>query len=255
MTGVAAGLASEGFQVFTYSIANFPTLRCLEQIRNDICYHGLPVTVVSVGGGMAYGNLGYSHHAVQDLAIMRTLPGMAVMAPGDPGEAAECVQWLTANPRPAYLRLGKAGEPDLHAVRGIHRGPLLVRDGNEPLALVATGAMLQPALEAHAQLKASARLVAVYSLPWLKPVSSDFLAPLNCYQRIIALEEHVAEGGLAAVLRENLNQGVAITSLHVSEATAHHVGSQQFLRDFTGLSVPRITEAASNLGTTEAANR
>jgi transketolase len=85
MTGVAAGLASEGFHVFTYSIANFPTLRCLEQIRNDICYHNFPVTIVSVGAGMAYGNLGYSHHSVQDLAIMRTLPNLTLLSPADPG--------------------------------------------------------------------------------------------------------------------------------------------------------------------------
>ena len=110
MTGVAAGLGSEGYHVFTYSIANFSTIRCLEQIRNDICYHNLPVTVVAVGGGLAYGNLGYSHHAVQDIAIMRTLPNMTVLAPADPGETRECVDWLSANPGPSYLRIGKAGE-------------------------------------------------------------------------------------------------------------------------------------------------
>ena len=94
MTGVAAGLASEGYHVFTYSIANFPTIRCLEQIRNDVAYHRLPVTVVSVGAGLAYGNLGYSHHAVQDIAIMRTLPELTILSPADPGEAQESVQWL-----------------------------------------------------------------------------------------------------------------------------------------------------------------
>src|SRR5579872_4931085 len=94
MTGVAAGLASEGFHVFTYSIANFPTLRCLEQVRNDVCHHNLPVTVVSVGAGVSYGNLGHSHHAVQDFAILRTFPEMTVFSPADPGEARESVQWL-----------------------------------------------------------------------------------------------------------------------------------------------------------------
>jgi transketolase len=245
MTGVAAGLASEGFHVFTYSIANFPTLRCLEQVRNDICYHNLPVTVVAVGGGMAYGNLGYSHHAVQDLAIMRTLPGMTVLAPGDPGETSECVQWLVANPGPGYLRLGKAGEPDLHSVRGIDRGPLLIRQGTELVALVATGAMLEVALEVHKQLKAAGRLVAVYSQPWLKPVSAEFLAPLSPYQRIVALEEHVAEGGLADVLRENLGPGTLVTSMSLPEAAAHYAGSQRFLQGVARFGVPTIIEALS----------
>ena len=113
MAGLAAGLASEGFHVFTYSIANFPTLRCLEQIRNDICYHNLPVTSVAVGAGLAYGNLGYSHHAVQDIAIFRTLPNLRLLSPADPGEARGAVQWLSANPCPSYLRLGKAGEKHL----------------------------------------------------------------------------------------------------------------------------------------------
>jgi transketolase len=109
MTGIAAGLASEGYHVFTYSIANFPTLRCIEQIRNDICYHKLPVTIVAVGAGLAYGNLGYSHHAVQDIGIMRTMPGLNIFSPSDPGEACQAVRWLSENPRPSYLRLGKAG--------------------------------------------------------------------------------------------------------------------------------------------------
>lgn len=240
MTGVGAGLASEGYHVFTYSIANFPTLRCLEHIRNDVCYHGLPVTVVAVGGGMAYGSLGYSHHAVQDVAIMRTLPGITVLAPGDPGETRECVQWLTVHPGPAYLRLGKAGEPDLHSVRGIDRGPLLIREGAEQTALVSMGGMLKAAIETHESLKAKGRMVAVYSLPWLKPVSGDFLAPLNRYQRIVALEEHVAEGGLASALRENLPPRIAVVSVSVPEAIAHEVGSQHYLRAIAGATVERI---------------
>jgi transketolase C-terminal domain/subunit len=106
MTAVAAGLASEGYHVFTYSIGNFPTLRCLEQVRNDICYHDLPVTITAVGGGVAYGNLGYSHHAVQDITVMRSLPNLTVYSPADPGEARECVRLLLQRPRPSYLRLG-----------------------------------------------------------------------------------------------------------------------------------------------------
>ena len=101
MTGLAAGMASEGYHVFTYSIANFPTFRCAEQIRNDVAYHKLPVTVVSVGGGLAYGALGYSHHAVQDYALMRTLPNMLIAAPGDPMEVRSCMRYLAEHPGPS----------------------------------------------------------------------------------------------------------------------------------------------------------
>ncbi|MFM1975793.1 MAG: hypothetical protein RL145_639, partial [Pseudomonadota bacterium] len=108
MAGMAAGMASEGYHVFTYSIANFPTFRCAEQIRNDVDYHNLPVTTVSVGGGLAYGSLGYSHHAVQDYALMRTMPNMLIAAPGDPLEVRACLRYLVNHPQPSYLRIGKA---------------------------------------------------------------------------------------------------------------------------------------------------
>ena len=113
MAGLAAGMASEGYHVFTYSIANFPTFRCAEQLRNDVDHHRLAVTTVAVGGGVAYGNMGYSHHAVQDYALMRTMPNMVIAAPGDPHETSACLRYLIENPGPSYLRLGKAGEPSL----------------------------------------------------------------------------------------------------------------------------------------------
>ncbi len=240
MTGMAAGLASEGYHVFTYSIANFSTLRCLEQIRNDVCYHGLPVTVVSVGGGLAYGNLGYSHHAVQDLAIMRTMPGISVFAPGDPGETIESVQWLVKNPGPSYLRLGKAGEPNLHSVHGVDAGLLKVIDGTAGCALVSTGGMLKTALEAHKILETAGLSVPVFSLPRLKPISRSLLTPLHGFGTLIALEEHVVEGGLAAVLRENLPSWIAVHSAALPESVANHVGTQDYLRAVGGVSAQDV---------------
>ena len=115
MMGLCAGLASEGLHVFAYSIANFPLFRCAEQIRNDVDYHNLPVTIVSVGGGLAYGNLGYSHHAIQDYALIRSFPNMLIASPGDPMEVSSCLDFLIKNPQPSYLRLGKAGEPNFHS--------------------------------------------------------------------------------------------------------------------------------------------
>ena len=114
MTGIAAGLASCGKIPFTYSIANFPTLRCLEQIRNDVVYHGLPVRIVSVGAGYAYGSQGYTHHGVEDLAVLRSLPGMTVVSPADPVETRLATRALLQCEGPAYLRLGKAREQVLH---------------------------------------------------------------------------------------------------------------------------------------------
>ena len=114
MVGIAAGMASAGRRPFVYSIANFPTLRPLEQIRNDVCYHGLGVTIVSVGAGLAYGSLGYTHHAVEDISILRSLPGMRVYSPADAFECRAAVDEILATPGPAYLRLGKNKEPLMH---------------------------------------------------------------------------------------------------------------------------------------------
>lgn len=111
MTGIAAGLALSGKRVVLYSIANFPTLRCLEQLRNDVCYHDLPVLVVAVGGGLAYGAQGYTHHGIEDLGIMAMLPNIAVACPADPQEAMALLPQLLERRRPAYLRLGRSGEP------------------------------------------------------------------------------------------------------------------------------------------------
>ena len=247
MTGVAAGLASEGYHVFTYSIANFPTLRCLEQIRNDVAYHRLPVTVVSVGAGFAYGNLGYSHHAVQDIGILRALPEMDVFSPADPGETRECVGWLAENPGSSYLRLGKAGEPDLHGTRGLTRGPLLVFQGQSDCALVATGSILREALEAARRLECDGISVSVFSCPWLQPITGDFLRPLARFRLLMVLEEHLAAGGLASLLREHLSKGPEIISLAPSPDVLNQVGTQEYLRRKAGIDAGAVAEAVRRI--------
>ncbi len=252
MTGVAAGLASEGLHVFTYSIANFPTLRCLEQIRNDVCYHQLPVTVVAVGGGMAYGNLGYSHHAVQDYAVMRCLPQMLVAAPGDPLETKACVEWLSANPRPSYLRLGKAGEPILHAATpAIAPGRLVpVRAAAEPAdgVFVTTGAALRYALEAARDPALGGRW-AVYSLPlWGEAEKAAIAAQLAQFPAVIAVEDHLAAGGFGSFLREAANADAQLQSrlrtVALDSKACGLVGSQNTLNAAGGLDTPTLVQLA-----------
>lgn len=248
LTGLAAGLASEGWHVFTYSIANFPVLRCLEQIRNDICYHGLPVTVVSVGAGLSYGNLGYSHHAVQDLGILRTFEELTLLSPADPGEARECVRWLAENPRPSYLRLGKAGEPALHAPRPLEPRPQLVEPGTSDVAVVATGSVLKCALDAARQVRQDGLNVSVLSCPWIQPVGADWVAAFRPYRRLVVVEEHVAAGGLASLLRDHLAGSHLIRSLAIPLAVTRQVGSQDHLRRLAGLDAAGVVEALRSVG-------
>jgi transketolase len=204
MTGVAAGLALSGKVVFTYSIANFPTLRCLEQIRNDVCYHNLAVKVVAVGGGLAYGAQGYTHHAIEDLAVMRSLPNMTVLAPGDPAETRAAVRAAVETDGPCYLRLGKAGEPDVHESPPVFtRGKAIkIRDG-EDAAVLSTGGMLKTALDAVELCAARGRRVALYSVPWVKPLDEELVRELSSrFTLLVTIEEARASGGLGGAVAE-----------------------------------------------------
>ena len=235
MTGVAAGLASEGYHVFTYSIGNFPTLRCLEQIRNDVCYHNFSVTVVAVGAGMAYGNMGYSHHCVQDIACLRGMPNLTLLSPADPGEARVCVEWLSNNPGPSYLRLGKAGEPTIHTLPVTLQGPVKVVDRGGSIAIVATGSVLNEAVAASALLAKESIACDVYSMIRLAPVSKADFAVFQGYRSLVAIEEHVGPGGLGELLRSGVGNRIAIESRCVDAGIASSIGTQARLRQLAGL--------------------
>lgn len=208
MMGLAAGMASEGLHVFVYSIANFPTFRCAEQIRNDVDYHRLPVTVVAVGGGLAYGSLGYSHHAVQDYALMRLFPNMLIAAPGDPLEVRASVRYLIENPQPSYLRLGKAGERCIHdEVPRIAPGvwvPVVGRPATAQHTLLTTGATLDLATHWVAQAEGWAD-VAVHSMPlWSmksKAIQPDHVRP---WTTVTTVEDHFIDGGFGSWMLEAL---------------------------------------------------
>lgn len=206
MTGVAAGIAMTGQIVFTYSIANFPTLRCLEQIRNDACYHNLPVKVVAVGGGLAYGPQGYTHHGIEDLAILRTLPNIAVVAPGDPVEARLATLAVIDWPGPAYLRLGKGKEPVVHqSDPPFEVGKMIEVRGGDDALIISIGGILSEAVEAAAQAEQAGRSVAVWSSPWLKPFDQAALATAaRRYPLILTVEEGTVSGGLGSAVAELL---------------------------------------------------
>lgn len=237
MTGLAAGLASEGFHVFTYSIGNFPTLRCLEQIRNDVCYHNLPVTVVAVGAGVSYGNLGYSHHCVQDIGCLRGLPNLTLLSPADPGETRQCVAWLSANPGPSYLRLGKAGEPAVHNLRLDFGRLLKLTDRQSSCAIVGTGSVLAEAMIAAERLALQGHAVDVFSLTCL---TNPDLSLLDGYKRVMTVEEHVSAGGLGELLSAALPRGISIRSVGIPATLSAAVGSQQYLRSLAGLDAAGI---------------
>ncbi|MBI4375222.1 MAG: transketolase [Elusimicrobia bacterium] len=252
MTGLAAGMALSGKIVFTYSIANFPTLRCFEQIRNDCCYHRANVKVVSVGGGLAYGALGSSHQATEDIAVMRSLPGMTVVAPGDPVEAEYATRAVAAHEGPCYLRLGKAGEPRVHA------GPIDFRlgkaikvyDGND-LTIISTGGMLYPCLEAVKRLSQSGISARLLSMHTVKPLDEEAVrAAAQETSAVLTVEEHSMIGGLGSAVAEVLAQNARRVSFRIMglpDQFCRTVGSHEYLRQSCRLSATDIKNAALDL--------
>lgn len=248
MTGIAAGMALSGKVVFTYSIANFPTIRCLEQVRNDVCYHKANVKIVSVGGGFAYGSLGMTHHATEDIAIMRPLPNMTVIAPGDPIEAAAATRASVHWPGPCYLRLGRAGAPL------VHQSPIDFRIGKaiqvcdgDDLTLISTGGILVTAVAVAGQLLEHGITTRVLSMHTVKPLDTEaVLAAARETEALATIEEHSVIGGLgsavAEVLAESSGRSVPFTRIGLESAFAPTAGDQAYLRKTFGLASEAMVE-------------
>ncbi len=253
MIGISAGMALSGKIVFVYSISNFPTLRCLEQIRNDVCYHNANVNIVSVGGGFLYGALGSSHHVTEDIAIMRALPNMTVVAPGDPVETEQATRAISRQQGPCYLRLGRAGDPVIHK-QGIDfrlGKAILVRAGSD-ITLISTGGFLALAMQTAEALGVYGFQAGVISMPTVKPLDHD--AILNAARKtpaIVTLEEHSVLGGLggavAEVLAESSENKVLFKRLGLPSVFSSQVGDQQYLRAAYGLSKESILESVISL--------
>jgi transketolase len=241
MMGIAAGMASEGYHVYVYSIANFPTFRCAEQIRNDVDYHNLPVTIVAVGGGLAYGNLGYSHHAVQDYGLMRLFPNMLICAPGDPMEVRGCMRYLCKNPQPSYLRLGKSGEISYHTnVPNIKPGIWQeIKKGGEGARLfLTTGAALEAAFEISEGSSLESDF-GIHSLPmWGQKFKKLQEEQVNKYELVVTLEDHLKDGGFGSWLMECLENKINLPKIKIQaldSGVCGLVGKQKTLNKLGGL--------------------
>ena len=238
MTAVACGMAMAGARAYTYSIGNFPTLRCLEQLRNDVCYHQADVTVVAVGGGLSYGQLGMSHFATEDLAILRTLPAMTVVAPSDPWQAYALTRQMHTAGGPQYLRIDKslAGLPEAKVELGKARQ---VRPGSDAV-IFATGGILGEAVAAADFIEERGASVRVVEVHTIKPLDAETIceAAAAC-ANVITLEEHTIVGGLGGAVAEAcLTGGVKLDGfvrLGLDDCYPGVVGDQAYLRARHGL--------------------
>ncbi len=249
MTGIAAGLALEGRIVLTYSIANFPTLRCLEQVRNDICYHKADVKIVAVGGGMSYGQLGMTHHATEDIAIMRALPGMTVLTPGDDWEAGQAARAMLSQRGPFYLRLDKTVAPE-----SVKPGETYtvgrfrtVRQGSD-VTLLAAGGILGEAVAAAAILIGYGITARVVSAHTVKPLDAKAIAEAARETGgIVTIEEHNLDGGLGGAVSECcMDNGISprwFLRLGLDNSFAEVIGTQSYQRAAYGLDAAGIANA------------
>lgn len=248
MTGVACGIAMEGNIAVTYSIANFPTLRCLEQVRNDVCYHNANVKIVIIGGGVSYGPLGMSHHSTEDIAIMRALPNMVVEVPCDNYEAEAATKAMIEYNGPFYYRCGYKGEKDIHS------GPIdfkigkanTVLEGSD-ITLMFAGPIGINVLNAAQLLKKEGINCKVVSMHTIKPIDREaIIDAANNTGGIITIEEHNLSGGLGSAVSEVLCDENIMPKVFkrfaLPDVNVSLIGHQEWIRDQYELSAEKIAK-------------
>lgn len=249
MTGMAAGLASMGLRPITYTITPFVTTRCLEQIRVDICYHRLPVIIAGVGAGLSYASLGATHHACEDIAMLRVLPYMQVVCPADPVELRLALRAALQQDDPIYLRMGKKGEPVLHTDEPefVIGRSLPLRAGSD-VCILATGTIAATALICAEQLEARGLSVQVDSFHTVKPLDRERLAEVfGAYRLVVTLEEHSLIGGLGAAVAEwrsdlDVTPRARLLRLGTPDVFLHEAGEQEHYHQRWGLTPQALSE-------------
>jgi transketolase len=252
MTGIAAGLALEGKKVFTYSIANFPTMRCFEQIRNDVCYHNLDVNIVSIGGGFSYGSLGMSHHATEDLAVMRSLPNLKVLSPSGLWETEQATKALAKSKGPGFLRLDKSYGKDFSKDGEKYEiGKARVLSDGEDCALIVTGGILEEAENVKKILKNNNISTKIISMHTVKPLDKNaIIDAVNSSKLIVTLEEHTIYGGLGSavceVIVDNQLKTKPLIRIGLEAGFTTVVGSQKYLRNYYKMDSETIVKRILN---------
>jgi len=236
VVGMSAGLALEGFVPFVHTIGTFLTRRAFEQVAMDVALHKLPVRLIASGGGMVYAPLGPTHEAIDDLALMRAVPGMSIFCPIDPLEMREVVAALSDFPGPAYVRVGKGGEPIVTEPGFIPGPPRILRKGSRILVL-STGAIGHECLAAADLMEAGT--VTVAHLPTVSPFDGEaVIALMDAHEFTLVVEEHLPSGGLWTAVVEycarlGVQDFVHQASLPAGFATAY--GSQRQHWEAAGL--------------------
>lgn len=249
MTSMAAGMAMCGLRPFTYTITPFATTRAMEQIRIDCCYHNVPVTIVGTGSGLSYASLGPTHHSLEDVAFLRALPNMTVLCPADATEVRLAVAAVLKLDGPAYIRLGKKGEPTVHASEpefSIGRG-IIVQEGTD-VCLLGMGNMVSTAVETAKLLAGHGVSARTVSMHTVKPLDEELLADaFTRFPLVVVIEEHSRVGGLGGAVAEWLaaqypHPAGRLLALGTPDAFPGVSGGQRHARQRFGLTAEAIAE-------------
>jgi transketolase len=247
MMGVASGMAMSGMRPFVYTITPFVTTRCLEQIRTDACYHNVPVTVVSVGAGLAYAGLGPTHHACEDISFLRSIPNMTVICPADAWEVRAAMRAVLQQDGPAYIRMGKKGEPLVHkeVPANFKIGESLTISSGSDVCLLSTGNMLPEVIEAAKILGAQGISAEVVSFHTVKPLDTKRLADAFVRYKLVAtIEEHSLIGGFGSAVAEWMVDSETTPRkffrFGTPDAFFKLAGEQEFAREKLGLTGHQI---------------
>lgn len=242
MMGIASGLANSGYKPWVYSIANFPTFRCLEQIRNDVCYHNFDVTIVAIGSGFSYGALGYSHFGIEDVSVMRALPGMRVYSPANSFELDFVIDNCLKYRGPKYIRLDKGAGSTFDRVDNPSTTTWpYKRVNNSRISIFTTGTILSEAIKAAKLLESQGILVEVHSIPFISSEAFTFEMLQNRF--IVTVEEHSLQGGLFSCVAEFVAANMLNTKvqgLGINPIKLQVTGSQEYLRKIHGIDADAI---------------
>ncbi|MFA5181844.1 MAG: transketolase C-terminal domain-containing protein [Syntrophales bacterium] len=248
MTSMASGMAMCGLRPVTYTITSFNTLRCLEQIKIDIAYHHLPVIIVGVGSGLSYAELGATHHSCEDIAYLRALPNMQIIAPVDPREVRLALRAALQQDHPVYLRLGKKGEPAIHDQEPpfrIGKG-IVLREGKD-VCLLGTGTIMPVVLDAATELEKRGISSQVVDFHTIKPLDEPLLAQISAQVRlVVTVEEHNLAGGFGSAVAEWFCKGPSKRARLLCKGVPDQffcmAGNQDYAREYFGLTPEGIAD-------------
>ncbi len=248
MMGIAAGLALSGMKVFVYSISPFVTMRCFEQVKNDVCYQNVDVNIIGVGGGFSYGPYGNTHCSIEDIAVMRVLPNMKIVCPANPLEAEQLTKQIINLHGPIYMRIGRGKEPMPKKEYSVtFKKCYRVKEGKDGVIL-STGTILTECELAIELLLKRGFNFSLINIHTIKPIDQDLVTDLvKNYNAIFTVEEHSIIGGLgstiAEIISEKTRKNIKFKRFGVNDIYLHEIGSQEYLRDKHGISAQKIADS------------